>query len=877
MEAEQHHYELRSRSRSRSETPQVLSREIQESESMEHHYSLRSKSRERSLTPGHINSRRSSSKSLPVSTTKVSDKNMEPIVEQKEEVVPLEASSENKSHLQDSSSASAKKIERRSERQRVRRQIFANGQSEVKENIVNSKLERKRKSVTPKRTLTSDYSSEEGERDDPPKRPGSAYEIYKKAGEWWNVFPKTDYTYSRHSQCRYEIAPGILAMPNMSRCSIHSDSSSTLGSGGSFSQQSLNPSQTVDSLTGSFVDTTDTGDINQQDLMFLDRDSRLSSSSHKTESGAHTTMYKTTHVEHYKTRREVIYADSGNPYPEIKGGSYTWRNNSLVESLNRKLGRVTQLDSDAELDEAVTVRTRIDKKWKITEWIQETTRTWFFKVLEVVGLREGRSKRYDINHDYRTYQESRWTKVRKPVDRMLQYVYLLLMKIILWDSWLLNRASSVRERIHNQHPKILWLLMLPPILLAGWWFLPSVLSALPFPSIGKVLEPVIKDVGINTVRSVRNDSTERSSFRDDDLNVLVQLLADRIQKLEAGSQRQAEILTNVSRIADVLEENSKNVWTLYNNKLTDLGEKLEEKITSQDKADEIRAIKFELESLREDYSQLKSCCKDSALTLAEKDVEKYLEQSVSGYFASASAKDEITNLVKNILSEQRDAQALKDKEVQEKYGSQSVANLGTGFAEAEMRRIVKETLKIYDADKTGKADYALESAGGQIISTRCTQPYDIGTRVYKFLGYTIYYGSNDPRTVIQGNPLQPGVCWAFQDFPGHLLIKLRSFIYVTGFTLEHVPKSLLPSGEMKSAPRKFNVWGFRYETDPDPVMLGDYEFVDSDESLQYFPAKEMEFSVPYEYVELKIHSNHGQLEYTCLYRFRVHGIPVSKP
>lgn len=31
----------------------------------------------------------------------------------------------------------------------------------------------------------------------------------------------------------------------------------------------------------------------------------------------------------------------------------------------------------------------------------------------------------------------------------------------------------------------------------------------------------------------------------------------------------------------------------------------------------------------------------------------------------------------------------------------------------------------------------------------------------------------------------------------------------------------------------------------------------------------------YEYVSLRIHSNHGNPEYTCLYRFRVHGEVVS--
>jgi SUN domain-containing protein 1/2 len=96
--------------------------------------------------------------------------------------------------------------------------------------------------------------------------------------------------------------------------------------------------------------------------------------------------------------------------------------------------------------------------------------------------------------------------------------------------------------------------------------------------------------------------------------------------------------------------------------------------------------------------------------------------------------------------------------------------------------------------------------GGQIINTRCTQRYDIQSRAFSLFGFTLYYESDNPRTVIQRNPIQPGACWAFQDFPGYLVIQLRCFIYVTGFTLEHVPRSILPDENMSSAPKKFNVW-----------------------------------------------------------------------
>lgn len=39
------------------------------------------------------------------------------------------------------------------------------------------------------------------------------------------------------------------------------------------------------------------------------------------------------------------------------------------------------------------------------------------------------------------------------------------------------------------------------------------------------------------------------------------------------------------------------------------------------------------------------------------------------------------------------------------------------MSEERVRKIVKEILRIYDADKTGQVDYALESAGIVIVPT----------------------------------------------------------------------------------------------------------------------------------------------------------------
>ncbi|EFN86430.1 hypothetical protein EAI_05268 [Harpegnathos saltator] len=305
MENEQHHYELRSGSRSRSHTPMVPNRPLPDLEVTEHHYDLRNRSRERSHTPGEVtSSRRSGSRSLTGSSSKMHEKNMETIEESKEGSV-IESVTDNQSTKSESSIIIPRKAERRSERQRAKRQIFVNGQSESKEDISDQKIELKRKSITPRRILTSDYSSEEGEREDLPSRPGSAYEIYKQAGEWWNVFPKTDYTYSQASQCRYEIAPGVLAMPNMSRRPIHMDDS-----GNNFISQ--NSSQASRRTTESgFSDTVDTVDLKETGSLLRSSEDILRM--HTSDSARRSTMYKKTHVEQYMSHKEVVYTDSGSP------------------------------------------------------------------------------------------------------------------------------------------------------------------------------------------------------------------------------------------------------------------------------------------------------------------------------------------------------------------------------------------------------------------------------------------------------------------------------------------------------------------------------------------------------------------------------------
>ncbi|KTF85121.1 hypothetical protein cypCar_00016033 [Cyprinus carpio] len=118
--------------------------------------------------------------------------------------------------------------------------------------------------------------------------------------------------------------------------------------------------------------------------------------------------------------------------------------------------------------------------------------------------------------------------------------------------------------------------------------------------------------------------------------------------------------------------------------------------------------------------------------------------------------------------------------------------------------------------------------------------------------------------------LYPGKCWAFRGSQGFLVIALSYPVRITHVTLEHLPKELSPTGRIDSAPKDFAVYGMSDETE-DGKLLGTFMYDQDGEPIQSF--KLADASEIYSMTELRILSNWGHLEYTCVYRFRVHGEP----
>uniref|UniRef100_A0A673TT52 Sad1 and UNC84 domain containing 1 n=1 Tax=Suricata suricatta TaxID=37032 RepID=A0A673TT52_SURSU len=141
----------------------------------------------------------------------------------------------------------------------------------------------------------------------------------------------------------------------------------------------------------------------------------------------------------------------------------------------------------------------------------------------------------------------------------------------------------------------------------------------------------------------------------------------------------------------------------------------------------------------------------------------------------------------------------------------------SGITEAQAHVIVNNALKLYSQDKTGMVDFALESGGGSILSTRCSETYETKTALISLFGIPLWYFSQSPRVVIQG--------------------------------LEN-------------------------EHQEEGRLLGRFTYDQDGESLQMFHTPKRPERA-FQIVELRVFSNWGHPEYTCLYRFRVHGEPIE--
>ncbi|KAF1330154.1 Sun domain-containing protein 2, partial [Globisporangium splendens] len=119
-------------------------------------------------------------------------------------------------------------------------------------------------------------------------------------------------------------------------------------------------------------------------------------------------------------------------------------------------------------------------------------------------------------------------------------------------------------------------------------------------------------------------------------------------------------------------------------------------------------------------------------------------------------------------------------------------------------------------------------------------------------------------------------CWGLAGSSGKLSVRFPVRILVDSVTIDHIPESV--ASDFSSAPREFQILGLSVERGRDAVEripFGNFSYVRGGASSQTFKLMTpINQQAGVDGVTLEINSNHGHQEYTCLYRFRVHGTPV---
>uniref|UniRef100_A0A2K6KPA3 Sad1 and UNC84 domain containing 5 n=1 Tax=Rhinopithecus bieti TaxID=61621 RepID=A0A2K6KPA3_RHIBE len=208
-------------------------------------------------------------------------------------------------------------------------------------------------------------------------------------------------------------------------------------------------------------------------------------------------------------------------------------------------------------------------------------------------------------------------------------------------------------------------------------------------------------------------------------------------------------------------------------------------------------------------------------------------------------------------------------EIQDLRGSMNllIAKLQKMEAMSDEQKVAQKIMKMIHGDYIEKPDFALKSTGASIDFEHTSATYN-HEKAHSYWNWIQLWNYAQPPDVILEPNVTPGNCWAFEGNRGQVTIQLAQKVYLSNLTLQHIPKTISPSGSLDTAPKDFVIYGM--EGSPkEEVFLGAFQF-QPENIIQMFPLQNQPARA-FGTVKVKISSNWGNPAFTCLYRVRVHG------
>eukprot|EP01082_Thalassiosira_pseudonana_P003020 g3155.t1 g3155 contig12:1530366-1533167(+) len=284
---------------------------------------------------------------------------------------------------------------------------------------------------------------------------------------------------------------------------------------------------------------------------------------------------------------------------------------------------------------------------------------------------------------------------------------------------------------------------------------------------------------------------------------------------------------------------------------------------------------------------------------------KFAQSSVAALVGaqgpSALAQRWVQQLIKEELKTEEDHESSVPDLPSITDATKSSTASGDSYTARDAIIDIDRRLEIEDADRTGKFDYASVIHGARVLrrGPRATSLslYETLPLLNRFMAYTKlrFYGHPAEVALRPTTPMHArGQCWSFQNeyysrrvrqrgseltndgYEGEyatLSVSLSSQISVSEVVMEHLPSSV--ASNANTAVKDFRLLGYEdVGAYGEPVELGTFQYdINGPFSMQTFtiPQTIDGMSVPkLKAVSLAVDTNWGA-DYTCLYRFRVHG------
>ncbi|XP_031417455.1 SUN domain-containing protein 2-like [Clupea harengus] len=278
---------------------------------------------------------------------------------------------------------------------------------------------------------------------------------------------------------------------------------------------------------------------------------------------------------------------------------------------------------------------------------------------------------------------------------------------------------------------------------------------------------------------------------------------DLLEKDEERHRHMSEIMrAEITNFKDAAQNNDFDRQTWVTEKVTDADKQVAK---LKDSVSHLRTAHHNLEQRVDAQENTNAQLKKELTDWLKRELRAVPGQDAGSVVLRPELQGALEALEKKLL--QRLAEEVhKDRGNMWRTVGESLQNEGLGAITVKhVHEIVQRALSLYRADGTGMADYALESLGATVIGSRSSETYRTRSPCVSLFGVPLWYASECPRTVIQPE-MHPGKCWAFSGSQGFLTIALSLPVRVTHVTLEHIPKSLSPTGRVDSAPREFAVY-----------------------------------------------------------------------